>query len=507
MAFLDDPDFLISHIRNSCVTSDDTGMCEMVIVNEEAENNKVKQRRKIVGFPHTPDTVSSVASSVAQSFDIAVSPDIQKPRSKTGGKTKKGRDQDIKIKNIAWKDRQESVSSDDIEDAFKKRPIKNKKLSGSSSQLSKQIKESNREPSNPYLDYARFDGEAYQGTCPTKKLRIFLTMLSEDEAAIPIFVTVLGTAHVQDLIGLIMYKYTADDLGPALKGTTDQYCLRIAEDDGEVDMDFPALDKDELITKFGFTCLALVENEPKPVTKQAVAQTATSNSVILKVNDPRHGFSHVKLDSRRAKMKVVYDKMLKKRGLRRTGHEYVLEKQSEPGVPIDLEAPLDSMGTTEFVLTRGGRKQSSNEKDSGEVKFDFTSFQYKSYRLQMLHKLRTVTEIQLGVSLEGIEIDPVSTPRTSKLWPVKQKPVSYDMENIADCEVTDWKNGGRTAFRIWYYSNNSHEFKHHDFEADNIIADEIVMKLKHIFKSTVSEKRRNFLSAKEKKGVRRKNNR
>jgi hypothetical protein len=31
-------------------------MCEMVIVNEEAENDKVKQRRKIVGFAYTPDT-------------------------------------------------------------------------------------------------------------------------------------------------------------------------------------------------------------------------------------------------------------------------------------------------------------------------------------------------------------------------------------------------------------------------------------------------------------------
>jgi len=40
------------------------------------------------------------------------------------------------------------------------------------------------------------------------------------------------------------------------------------------------------------------------------------------------------------------------------------------------------------------------------------------------------------------------------------------MENIADCEITETKSTGRLAFRIWYYSQNSHEFKHHDFEAD-----------------------------------------
>ena len=38
------------------------------------------------------------------------------------------------------------------------------------------------------------------------------------------------------------------------------------------------------------------------------------------------------------------------------GHEYVLEKQFEPGVSLDLEAPLASMGTLEFVLTRGDSK-------------------------------------------------------------------------------------------------------------------------------------------------------
>ena len=39
------------------------------------------------------------------------------------------------------------------------------------------------------------------------------------------------------------------------------YCLHIAEDDGEVDTDFPSLDSREPVSKFGFTKLALVEKE------------------------------------------------------------------------------------------------------------------------------------------------------------------------------------------------------------------------------------------------------
>ena len=164
-------------------------------------------------------------------------------------------------------------------------------------------------------------------------------------------------------------------------------------------------------------------------------------------HEPQHGFSRVKVESMNTRMKQVYEKMIKKRGLKRTGrwswllvpehgarvrfllgtnvnaliyqvstpefghgisvpdykvatfvfghwsrlvanlehcycaeqlirntlghgpitltgvfslcyilaNEYVLEKLSEPGVPINLESTLESMGTMEFCLVRNGR--------------------------------------------------------------------------------------------------------------------------------------------------------
>lgn len=39
------------------------------------------------------------------------------------------------------------------------------------------------------------------------------------------------------------------------------YGLYIAEDDGDVDWDFPCLDSREVVSKFGFSYLALVERE------------------------------------------------------------------------------------------------------------------------------------------------------------------------------------------------------------------------------------------------------
>jgi len=38
MAMMDNKAFLISHIRNSFITSDDTGMCEMIIEVEDDKN-------------------------------------------------------------------------------------------------------------------------------------------------------------------------------------------------------------------------------------------------------------------------------------------------------------------------------------------------------------------------------------------------------------------------------------------------------------------------------------
>lgn len=53
-------------------------------------------------------------------------------------------------------------------------------------------------------------------------------------------------------------------LAPPGSENVNAYCLHIAEDDGEVDTDFPPLDSNEPIHKFGFSTLALVEKFSSP---------------------------------------------------------------------------------------------------------------------------------------------------------------------------------------------------------------------------------------------------
>ncbi|ROL53773.1 Target of rapamycin complex 2 subunit MAPKAP1 [Anabarilius grahami] len=40
MAFLDNPAIILAHIRQSHVTSDDTGMCEMVLIDHDVDLEK-----------------------------------------------------------------------------------------------------------------------------------------------------------------------------------------------------------------------------------------------------------------------------------------------------------------------------------------------------------------------------------------------------------------------------------------------------------------------------------
>jgi hypothetical protein len=44
MAMMDDANFLLAHIRNSFITSDDTGMCEIIIENDETDGHTKMSR-------------------------------------------------------------------------------------------------------------------------------------------------------------------------------------------------------------------------------------------------------------------------------------------------------------------------------------------------------------------------------------------------------------------------------------------------------------------------------
>ena len=128
------------------------------------------------------------------------------------------------------------------------------------SALSLQLEKCPDIPNNPFNEYARFDGRVSEGA-PTKRITIYLTMMAPEQRQQPMEVVTQINARVDDLIGLICWQYTNEGKEPRLKPSVSHYSLRIAEENGEVDPDFPSLNSKELVAKFGFPVLALVEKD------------------------------------------------------------------------------------------------------------------------------------------------------------------------------------------------------------------------------------------------------
>lgn len=497
MAMTDNARFLISHLRNSFITSDDTGMCELIIESEDYDEYDSRNRPESSSIS---DSGMDSDSNLSSSFDIL--PDMgygHRRRSNTAQKLermKKERRSQRKVKNIPWRDTSNGYNIEEKGYLFEKKalPLENTVEKGKTkvSTLSLLLDNAAIQGSNPFLDYAKFDGKASVGA--TKKMDIFLTMALPADRGYPISVVVIATSKIQELIGLVCWQYTNEGREPLLPENVERYCLHIAEDDGEVDMDFPSLDPKEPVSKFGFSKLALVE-------KDLPTATSPKSSFVVTVFVPNRGFNKFQVDNMNTPMRDILQRILKRRKMRsRPGLNYNLEKQEEPSVSIDLDATLASMDTMEFCLVRENSTRrhhnDGSEEEMSTMADSLTSHQYKSYIVSMVHRLRTNTEVQLGVSGEKVEVDPVGS-KGAKFF--KQRAMTYDADSIASCEILEGKSIGKSILRITYLTN--HDYKHNDFEADTDMASEIVSKINNILELRLSPVRKEYVASRSGKSL------
>ncbi|KAJ1077933.1 hypothetical protein K5549_011260 [Capra hircus] len=234
------------------------------------------------------------------------------------------------------------------------------------------------------------------GTTATKKIDVYLPLHSSQDRLLPMTVVTMASARVQDLIGLICWQYTSEGREPKLNDNVSAYCLHIAEDDGEVDTDFPPLDSNEPIHKFGFSTLALVEKYSSP-------GLTSKESLFVRIN-AAHGFSLIQVDNTKVTMKEILLKAVKRRkgSQKISGPQYRLEKQSEPNIAVDLESTLESQSAWEFCLVRenssraDGVFEEDSQIDIATVQDMLSSHHYKSFKVSMIHRLRFTTDVQLG---------------------------------------------------------------------------------------------------------------
>ncbi|XP_063972241.1 stress-activated map kinase-interacting protein 1 [Diachasmimorpha longicaudata] len=454
MALYDNKHWLLSHIRDSFISTDDTGMCEMVMLGED-----IPKQLKTNGEACYPgDEQSDDEDLDGESYDIQMDMEyVHRPRSHTAQRLEKmemERKKAAKVKHIKWEPNPGGMTDEEKFEMFKRKdPWKRTGPINRQSFFSEQLSKCPLVPRNPFTDYMKFDGNARVGV-HIRKYRIYMCMLGEEERQYPLQVVVLGTAKVQQFIGLICYKYATEHPHHNLQEDITKYGLYITEDDGEVDWDFPCLDPREVISKFEFPALCLVEMSPCDRAKHTpVSPVRTMHEMLPKASKMEEEIFAADL----ARMK---------------GHTTA------------MEAPL-----------------------------------YQLYRVNMLNRVISKTEIQLGISGDKIEIDPVITGRVaSRLWN-RLRAVSYQMDHIAWCELTEYK-GAKAIFTLIYthqfvaqsealilsahsqHSPQTTAFKTYDFEADVSVAEEIVDKINHLLELRSSGARKEFLQYKERKAAR-----
>ncbi|XP_043275029.1 stress-activated map kinase-interacting protein 1 [Venturia canescens] len=461
MALYDNRHWLLSHIRDSFISTDDTGMCEIVMLGEDIPKQLKSNGLKC--YPGMEESDDEDLDAMAESYDIQMDMEFGlRARSNTAQRLEKmdlERKKAAKVKHIKWDQNPENISLEEQSELFKRKDFRKKdsKPLKRHSLLSEQLEKSPLLPRNTFMEYARFDGNAQIGV-PVRKYRIFMCMLPKEERSYPLQVVVLATTKVQEFIGLICHKYASEHPDHPLKEDISKYGLYLTEDDGEVDWDFPCLDPRETIAKFEFTTLGLVE---------------------MKESD-------------------------------RARHDTV-----GPIAKIDEEPTPDNDKEQQDIAENLARMEGHTTAMEAPL--------YQLYRVYIINKVRAKTEIHLGISGEKIEIDPVITGKGAGRFWNRQRAVSYQMDNIAWCEMIENK-GSKTTFTLVYMahpsaptldsnvSSSSHSqalhqsasFKNHDFEADYATADEIVRKINHILELRSSNSRKEFLAHRERKAARRK---
>ncbi|XP_007650126.1 target of rapamycin complex 2 subunit MAPKAP1 isoform X2 [Cricetulus griseus] len=274
-------------------------------------------------------------------------------------------------------------------------------------------------------------------------------------------VVTMASARVQDLIGLICWQYTSEGREPKLNDNVSAYCLHIAEDDGEVDTDFPPLDSNEPIHKFGFSTLALVEKYSSP-------GLTSKESLFVRIN-AAHGFSLIQVDNTKVTMKEILLKAVK----RRKGSQKISGSRAD------------------------GVFEEDSQIDIATVQDMLSSHHYKSFKVSMIHRLRFTTDVQLGISGDKVEIDPVTNQKASTKFWIKQKPISIDSDLLCACDLAEEKSPSHAVFKLTYLSG--HDYKHLYFESDAATVSEIVLKVNYILESRASTARADYFAQKQRK--------
>ena len=498
MAFYDNRLWLLSHIHNSFVSSDDTGVCEMVLSPETFTEDLtvIAKTHHLEAF--LPDVLAGQEElDCFRSHSRSLrSPDIKPPPRQSVSSSVQQRQRTVRaeqdeVTTVVWKSPPVAPSEAEEAEELFPRKILPEPSQNVVSLLSQELEDLSIESvTNPWQEYGRFEGVSSKD----RKVEIFVVVDGEGSRT-PLTLWCSREAKVKDVIGLTCLKYFHQEPSQRLEPPVHNYSLHMCEDDGTVDWDFPSLDLKEPFTKYGFTQLALVRRDP--------SQEETEERIKLFLPDGT--FTELEVDRASVSMADLLELGLQRRPRNlprdRLGFSYHLETAEETGAIIDPQTPLSNFSGSEFFIVRDNSKRVSIHRDSTGATEKPPNFLdaplFQSFDVQMITKVRTKVDIHLGISGEKVEIDPRQQPS----WSVyKQKAMTMLMDNIVSCEVVDSQGEERKVFKMIYLTDSGWRWQ--EFEGDTETVLQIIGKINHLIEMIQSEPRKmrkEYLGNKEKK--------
>ncbi|KRX71614.1 Target of rapamycin complex 2 subunit MAPKAP1 [Trichinella nativa] len=460
-------DKMVSFIRFTFSTTDDSGLCadvlfdpikttkpgshcsRTVVENTSTDDSQVRFFSTIDASLSEYNTIGLIIAELIFLIRFVYAGSRHRRRSNTLQRLeamRQQREQNKRIAIVQWQPPTTTKAASSIKKCpFVAVPVNDTRTSPTYSSASAAIKKTQMSNFNPFLDYLKFD-ESYSPQPSSKKVDVFLPFLDDCELRkVPVHVVMNGNAKVSDLIGLVCYIYTANNWNPPLIQDVNRYALYVAEDTGEVEYGLPARSSSERVNHFHFPFMAIAPRveECKENTEQLLIHFDCGECITLPVSGSIQC------------LKTVRDKAVSQYFERchvpkHKRLNYTLEKFDEPGQSVSLEATLSSVNCHEFFCVRvnstrkGALVSESNDEDINLFPPFLSSLPSAEYTFDVIviRPLRISTPSALHVSSCSLTIIPKklktkvqlkcipSFPREAHFLSALRRPVTIPIQKI-----------------------------------------------------------------------------
>ena len=471
MAFWDSEARLVQHVCHSFVISDDTGYSDRVFIDDEDSIEETDQGYHInqriltgVGILWVKHTHSITKKEMDQKIK-----DIEK-----ASKFRPHTQENI----VKLVDEPPSVLETPIQ--FVKKDLFRRNCSRSL--LTEQISELHLEEA-PFLQYSKFYA------FPSDEIRSLSVTIIFDEIQHFLNVTAIYSIRIFELIGLSLYLYHSKHLGLPISGSIDDFMLYIADENGEIDRDFPALDRSDYLKKFRFSHLGLVRAES---TDQLVVQHDTVQCIVISYKLGDYPVEEKTITIPRTAVEIqmieVLSLAIRKKGLIPC-ESYILSEFHDSLIPIAHNRLLSEFSHNSFWFFKQGKSDEHElvmNNSEHESYYDSSiPHGFEHYEAYWLNKKgEPITQIlisEVQITFKPLIVDSKQTQRSKlRLHLTLPKTEFVSRSSVLRCGILARSPSviGRKGFYITAIKGN--EKKMYEFEAENSIVSKIIQSLSNI---------------------------